>query len=135
MMKIDFSFVLPDAEALYDLYGTEGWNEFLQLPKEVLYKAMERSWRVICAYHQGKLVGTGRVVSDGIINAYVCGLIVLPQYRSKGIGQEMLARLVKECEEAKLHIQLLAEKEKASYYVSHEFEQFAVGMKHKKTHG
>lgn len=134
-MQINYTYNLPDADALYNLYETEGWNEFLQLPKEILLKAMEQSWRVVCAYDHDELVGTGRVVSDGIINAYVCGLIVHPEYRSNGIGREMLSRLVKECQEAQLHIQLFAEKEKAPYYVRNNFEQFAIGMKYKKTHG
>ena len=95
-----------------------------------MYKAMEISWRVICAYDKDQLIGTGRVVSDGFINAYVCGLIVHPDYQSNGIGKEMLTRLIAECKASNLHIQLFAEEGKANYYERQGFEKFAAGLKY-----
>lgn len=129
-MNIQYSFSLPDANALFRLYDIEGWNDFLKLPEEILYKAMENSWRVICAYNKDQLIGTGRVVSDGFINAYICGLIVHPDHRNMGIGKEMLTRIIAECEASSLHIQLFAEEGKANYYERQGFEKFAEGLKY-----
>jgi N-acetylglutamate synthase-like GNAT family acetyltransferase len=131
MHVIKYEEAVPDMEQLYRLYENDGWNDFLKLPKETLYKAMEQSWLVISAYDGERLIGTGRIISDGIINAYLCGVIVEPAYRSKGIGKEMVGRLAKRCTQAHLHLQLLAEEEKAPYYEQLGFGVFTLGLKYK----
>ena len=42
-------------------------------------------------------IGMGRVISDGISDAYIQDVIVLPKYRHKGIGHSLITRLVNEC--------------------------------------
>ena len=45
----------------------------------------------------GRSVGTGRVISDGIADAYIQDLVVLPRWRHRGIGRRIVARLLDEC--------------------------------------
>jgi ribosomal protein S18 acetylase RimI-like enzyme len=116
-------------EDVYLLYENLGWNDFLKLKQEQLIKAMEQSWHIIYAYDKDKLVGTGRVVSDGVINAYLCGLGVAVDYRKKGIGSEISKRLVEHCRSYNLHIQFFCEERLVPYYRNQGFEVFAVGMK------
>ncbi|KON89896.1 acetyltransferase [Sporosarcina globispora] len=130
---IKYEFAIPDKEQLFQLYENDGWNDFLKLPKEKLHRAVEQSWLVISALDGERLVGTGRIISDGVINAYLCGLIVDPACRSQGIGKEMVRRLAKECSIARLHLQLLAEDEKAGYYEKLGFEVFTLGLKYKSS--
>src|SRR5580704_5220546 len=40
------------------------------------------------------LVGFARAISDGVSNAYVSTVAVLPDYRGRGIGTELLRRLL-----------------------------------------
>lgn len=131
-MEIRYTTKLIKEEEIYSLYGCLGWNDFLKLNKEQLVKAMEQSYYVIYAYIGEKLIGTGRVISDGIINAYLCGLGVVEEYRSKGIGTEISKRLVEHCKRNNLHIQFFCEEKLVSYYKKMGFEVFAVGMKVKK---
>lgn len=128
-MKMEYTTKLKSQKDLYLLYECLGWNSFIKLNEEQLTRAMELSFYVIYAYDEEKLVGTGRVVSDGVINAYICGLGVALEYRNKGIGTEISKRLVEYCENNNLHIQLFCEKELISYYESKGFEVFAIGMK------
>ena len=128
-MKINYSTKLTTRESLYSLYECLGWNNYLQLDKEQLAKAMEQSWYIIYAYHENTLVGTGRVVSDGVINAYLCGLGVDPNYRNKGVGTEISKRLVEYCQSNNLHIQFFCEERLVPYYTNLGFEIFATGMK------
>lgn len=114
---------------IYLLYECLGWNDFLKLDKNQLSKAMEQSWHVIYAYDGDKLVGTGRVISDGVTNAYLCGLGVMMEYRKKGIGTEISKRLVEHCRNYNLHIQFFCEERLVPYYRNQGFEVFAVGMK------
>ncbi len=128
-MGIKYTTKLTSHEELFYLYECLEWNDFLQLSKDQLVKAMEQSWYVIYAYDEEKLVGTGRVISDGVINAYLCGLGVIPAYRNKGIGTEISKRLVEYCNGSNLHIQLFCEEKLVPYYKNKGFEIFAVGMK------
>lgn len=114
---------------LYKLYEELDWNDFLKLDASQLNQAMKQSWLVIYAYDGDTLVGTGRIVSDGVINAYLCGLGVSITYRNKGIGTEISRQLVDACKKNNLHIQFFCEKHLVPYYEKQGFVEFAVGMK------
>lgn len=43
----------------------------------------------------------------------------------------MVRRLAVECSKARLHVQLMAEEEKAGYYEKLDFEVFTLGLKYK----
>ncbi len=131
-MEIRYTTKLTEEEDIYSLYDGLRWNDFLKLDKGQLVKAMEQSYYVIYAYIGEKLIGTGRVISDGVTNAYLCGLGVAEEYRSKGIGTEVSKRLVEHCKRNNLHIQFFCEEKLVSYYKKMGFEVFAVGMKVKK---
>ncbi|KAB2331107.1 GNAT family N-acetyltransferase [Cytobacillus depressus] len=126
---IHYTEEIPNPDQLYLLYNHDGWNDFLKLPKETLHKAMLQSWCVVSAYDGEQLIGTGRIISDGVINGYLCGLIVHPDYRNKGIGKELVRRLVGKGKNANLYVQLFSEEKNASYYEKLGFEIFTVGMK------
>jgi len=128
-MNILYSTEAPSADQLWDLYDALGWAAFLKLSAEQLLLAMQQSGHVIYAYHNGQLIGTGRAVSDGVINAYLCGLGVHPDHRGRGIGSEISRRLVEHCRGNNLHIQFFCKEELVPFYVSLGFEVFAVGMK------
>lgn len=128
-MAIIYTSELKNELDLYKLYEELDWNEFLKLDASQLNKAMEQSWLVIFAYEGDILVGTGRIVSDGIINAYLCGLGVSNTYRNRGVGTEISRQLVDACKKNNLHIQFFCEKHLVPYYEKQGFVEFAVGMK------
>jgi ribosomal protein S18 acetylase RimI-like enzyme len=127
-MNVLYSPQQPAAELIWCLYDKLGWAEFLKLSAAELGMAMAQSWFVIYAYENGELIGTGRVVSDGVINAYICGVGVHPDFRGKGIGREIMRILVEQCEGQGLHIQFFCEQEPVPYYEKLGFQVFAAGM-------
>ena len=114
---------------LYALYQRLGWAEFLQLDAGQLARAMAGSWYVVYVYDGDRLVGTGRVVSDGMINAYLCGLGVDPAYRNQGIGGRITEQLLRRCQQSKLHVQFFCEEDLLPFYEQRGLVKFAVGMK------
>lgn len=128
-MEVVYTTKLLKDEDLYELYEHLTWNNFLKLSPEKLLIAMQQSWLVIYAYINHQLVGTGRVVSDGVINAYLCGLGVREEYRNNGIGTEVSKRLVEACVRHQLHTQFFCEQELVPFYEKLNFKVFAVGMK------
>jgi len=45
----------------------------------------------------GKAVGMGRIISDGISDAYIQDLVVLSEHRRKGIGKQLVKALLDRC--------------------------------------
>lgn len=130
-MNLTYTTELPTKENLYRLYDSLGWNDFLKLSPDQLLAAVKQSWYSIYVYSGEELIATGRIVSDGVINAYLCGLGVNPDFRNRRIGAEISRKLVKTCTENNLHIQFFCEEHLISYYKKMGFEKFAVGMKSK----
>lgn len=130
MTGIRYSTEISDNHMLFELYERLNWNSFLKLNEEQLIVAMQQSWYTVYAFDNNFLIGTGRVISDGIINGYLCGLGVLPQYRKRGIGTEISRLLVEECQKNNLHIQFFCEEKLVTYYEKMGFKSFAIGMKY-----
>ncbi|MGM1045906.1 MAG: GNAT family N-acetyltransferase [Bacillota bacterium] len=75
------------------------------------------------AYEEDKLVGIGRIISDGVFQAIICDLIVLTEYQGRGIGSKILKKLLYQCETNEiLMVQLFAAKDKNTYYKKFGFE-------------
>ena len=67
----------------------------------------------------GRAVGMGRVISDGISDAYIQDLVVQGTKRSWGVGKMILNRLLVECKFRKITwIGLIAEPGKEEFYRS-----------------
>ncbi|WP_242214836.1 GNAT family N-acetyltransferase [Bacillus cereus group sp. BfR-BA-01383] len=121
-----------DFNELLALYESLGWNS-LKLTVNELEQMCKQSWYVIYAFKEHKLIGMGRVISEGVITGVICGVCVLPEYQSIGIGKEMVERLIQHCEQNKVIPQLMCVEKLQSYYESIGFEAFSIGMiKHMK---
>lgn len=82
----------------------------------------------------GKAIGMGRVISDGVSDAYIQDLVVLPEYRKKGVGKKIVEALVDRCLSNGLHwVGLIAEPEQDKFYTAIGFRQMEnhVPMKYK----
>lgn len=43
---------------------------------------------------QGRIVGVGRAVADGIDVSYICDVALLPEYQGTGLGKQIVNRLL-----------------------------------------
>ena len=48
----------------------------------------------VSAWDGDRLVGFARAISDGATNAYVSTVAVLPEHQKRGIGREIIQRLL-----------------------------------------
>jgi GNAT superfamily N-acetyltransferase len=65
----------------------------------------------------GKAIGMGRAISDGVSDAYIQDVLVLNEWRGKGIGLGIVSTILNYCLENKLHwIGLIAEPGTRSFY-------------------
>jgi GNAT superfamily N-acetyltransferase len=73
------------------LRASVGWPTILP---EQAQLGLDGSRYMLVAYDKETAVGIARVVSDGGYVCYLEDVIVLPAYQRKGIGSELVSRLV-----------------------------------------
>ena len=61
-------------------------------------RAVAGSFLAAAAFEGENLVGMGRVLSDGVSDAYIQDVVVHPDFRGKGIGGKIVMFLVSELE-------------------------------------
>ncbi|WP_313802574.1 GNAT family N-acetyltransferase [Cytobacillus sp.] len=128
MEKVVYTIQPPDHfEGLLKIYELLGWNS-LKLTVNDLENMCKQSWYAVYAFDENQLVGMGRIISDGVITALICGVCVMPTYQSKGIGKELLNRLISHCEQNKVIPQLICMENLENYYDAFGFKKFAIGM-------
>ncbi len=93
----------------------------LETPVEQAQKAIDNSLFVVSAVHEGRTIGMGRLVGDGVMYWYLQEIVVLPEYQRQGIGTRIVKRLIRYVEEngiagTKMTIGLVAAKGKEPFY-------------------
>ncbi|MBZ5637948.1 MAG: GNAT family N-acetyltransferase [Acidobacteriia bacterium] len=105
-------------EALVELYRAGGWWHEDPASRAVIPRMVSGSFRFLVAREPGgRIVGMGRVISDGASDAYLQDVVVLEAYRARGIGLEIVRRLTDRCVEAGIGwIGLVAEPGTRAFY-------------------
>ncbi len=107
----------PNKSDFFALFESTGWNEEYQLTSAELAQAIRQSWYFVAAYDRDKLVGTGRIVSDGVCHALILDVIVRPEYRRRAIGTVIMRRLLEHCRQKRVRdIQLFCASGKMEFY-------------------
>jgi len=60
-----------------------------------LHQALMRSDAVVTAWDGSLLVGLARALSDGVYRATIWDVVVLPEYRGRGLGKTLVETLLK----------------------------------------
>lgn len=115
---------LPTAEQWMELRRSVGWATF---PPEVAEKSLWATLYCVCAFgRDGKLIGMGRVLGDGIISFYIGNVMVLPQYQNEGVGKAVMEELMCYVESHAAHgaiASLLSIRGKEEFYERFGFER------------
>lgn len=82
-----------DLDQLTVLFNSVGW-ERRTTDRERLAQLVRGSLYVVSAWDDDRLVGFARAISDGASNAYISTVAVLPEYQKRGIGRELIRRLL-----------------------------------------
>ena len=112
----------PEDE-IVELYLAGGWWKEWMDPSKI-NDLIRGSFLFVVAIviSTGRAVGMGRVISDGISDAYIQDLVVLDEFRCKGAGRMILARLVEECKSRNITwISLIAQPGKEEFYMAQGF--------------
>jgi GNAT superfamily N-acetyltransferase len=117
------------------LRKSAGWNELSPRQAET---GLANSAFVTAAAVNGTIVGMARVISDGAYIAYIADVLVLPEYQGRGIGRELMNRVMlyikgNAVAGEKVYVNLMAAKGKEGFYKRFGFierpsEQHGAGM-------
>ncbi|MFT8710118.1 MAG: GNAT family N-acetyltransferase [Sporolactobacillus sp.] len=118
-MTIISSNIQIRAVELNELLATNYWDVH---PIEKLEQGIQSSWGTICARNGEQLIGYARILSDGIRHAYICNVIVHPDYRKQGIGTALMKEALRLLRENNLYPTLVASPGKKNYYEKLGFE-------------
>jgi GNAT superfamily N-acetyltransferase len=105
-------------EAIVALYRAAGWWRDGRDEPEQIAALVRGSFRFVVAREgDGRVVGMGRAIADGVSDAYIQDVVVLPERRGHGVGAQIIRRLVDECEcSGVLWIALIAEPGTTAFY-------------------
>lgn len=119
-----YSEELPSPEQFYKLFETTGWNDKYELNPKELFTALKNSWYTISVFDNDLLIGFGRIICDGVAHALILDCIIHPDEQGKGIGKEVMNKLVSKSKKHKIRdIQLFSAKNKAGFYEKLGFEK------------
>ena len=114
-----------EKEPIIELYKIGGWwKENMDANK--LPELIRGSYLFAVAVDliNERAVGMARVISDGIADAYIQDLVVLPAWRQKGVGEMIVSKLLEHCRSRGISwIGLIAQPGTDSFYRTLGFKQ------------
>lgn len=120
----------------FDIDENVDWNELSHLyliaplghksPAD-LQVSFSNSMFKCFVYEAGKLVAAGRALADGVDCSYICDVAVHPEYQGKGLGRQVVMKLV-ELSKDHRKIILYAAVGKEPFYLKLGFKRMATAM-------
>ena len=104
MQDVEFEAVTSaPIEEIVNLYVSADWWHESSEARAIIPSMIRGSLCFMVARAlDGKIIGMGRVISDGFSDAYIQDVVVLRDYRGRGIGRGLVRRLVQFCVDRKI---------------------------------
>lgn len=118
--EITYAFIAdpkPDqVDQIIDLYRQAGWWSDAD-DADLAVRIVSGSFLFAAALKGTKMIGMGRVISDGASDAYIQDVTVDPALRGRGIGSQLVKMLIEKLESLGIGwIGLIAEKNSHPFY-------------------
>ena len=128
-MKIVYTFTRQPADSQIDkiicLYQTAGWwTGQAHENTELIRRIVTGSNCFVLACEGNEIIGMGRAISDGISDAYIQDVTVLPEFRGQGVGTGIVQEILKQLRADGLQwIGLIAGRHSHPFYRKMGFEE------------
>jgi len=111
--------------AIADLRRSVGWNGM----EDSYSNQLMTSYYHIACFDGDKLIGYVDTVSNGVTDAYIQDLTVDPAYQGKGIGTELMKRIIAVLKEKRIYmISVVYEDRLSSFYKRFGFYEMICGQ-------
>ena len=92
-IELDDDASRVDLDAVHDYLANESyWAE--GRPREVVERLVRDAQRVVGIYDGKRQVGFARAFTDGVSLVYLADVYILPGYRGRGLGVELVREIV-----------------------------------------
>ena len=112
------------AKALADLRESVGWS---RMEKEYGSPSIS-SYYHIAVYEDDELIGYIDSISNGVTDAYIQDLMVRPDHQGKGIGTELMNKMIEYLKEHICMISVIYEKSLEPFYERFGFYHMMCGQ-------
>ncbi|WP_143415602.1 GNAT family N-acetyltransferase [Geobacillus sp. E263] len=109
-------------QEMKDVYESAGWTKHSE---EIIQQVFEASDVIALAVYNGRIVGFGRALSDGVFNAAIYDVVVHRDFQGHGIGKAIIEDLLEQLKHVSC-VHLIATTGKEKFYQK-------VGLKKLKT--
>ena len=92
-IELDDDPVRIDVDAVHDFLSNHAyWAE--GRPRETVERTVREASRVVGLYADGRQIGFARAFTDGVAAVYLADVYVLPEFRGRGLGVELVRGMV-----------------------------------------
>jgi len=89
--EIHSDFSIVNLDELKGIYNSVGWTKHTEA---IIKQVFEASNIRVFATINGKVIGFGRAMSDGVFNAAIYDVIVHPDFQKHGIARQIMQHLL-----------------------------------------
>jgi len=90
-VQIHSDFSKVNLDELKEIYTSVGWTKHT---REIIKQVFEASNVTAFATLNGRIVGFGRAMTDGVFNAAIYDVIVHPEFQKQGIAKKIMGFLL-----------------------------------------
>lgn len=90
-MEIHNDFSNANLDEIKDIYASVGWTKHT---KEIIQQVFEASNVIALVTVDGRIVGIGRAMSDGVFNAAIYDVVVHRDFQKQGIARKIMEYLL-----------------------------------------
>ena len=123
MIELQFECSQVNWEEMHDLLEAA---EMAAYSPPVLERAFRASHTVVFAFDEGNLIGSGRAICDGVCQAALYDVAILPEYQGRGIGRRVMDAILERV--TGCNIILYATPGKEGFYEKLGFRKLRTGM-------
>ncbi|QQZ08806.1 GNAT family N-acetyltransferase [Heyndrickxia vini] len=90
-LKIHNDFSKVNLDEMKKIYASVGWTKHTE---EIIKQVFEASNVLAFVTVNGRIVGFGRAMSDGVFNAAIYDVVVHPDFQKQGIAKQIMQYLL-----------------------------------------
>lgn len=90
-IRISSDFSTANLDEMKEIYASVGWTKHTN---EIIRQVFEASNVIALVTVDGRMIGFGRALTDGIFNAAIYDVVVHPDFQMQGIAKKIMAFLL-----------------------------------------